>query len=48
MIERTMAWLGRSRRLIIRYERREELHQPFLTLARAFICVNHLPPQDGL
>ncbi len=48
VIERTMAWLGRSRRLTIRYERRADIHQAFLTLACALICFDHLPSQDGL
>ena len=47
VIERTLAWLHRYRRLTIRYERRVDLHQAFLTLGCALICFNHLPPQDG-
>ncbi len=48
VIERTLAWLHRYRRLTIRYERRADLHQAFLTLGCALICFNHLPPQDRL
>jgi len=48
VIERTLAWLSRYRRLTIRYERRVDIHQAFLTLGCALICFNHLPPQDGL
>ena len=48
VIERTLAWLHRYRRLTIRYERRAELHQAFLTLGCALICFNHLPPNEGL
>ncbi len=48
VIERTLAWLSRSRRLTIRYERRADIHQAFLTLGWALICVNHLPPETGL
>ena len=48
VIERTLAWLHRYRRLTIRYERRADIHQAFLTLGCALICFNHLPPQDGL
>ncbi len=47
-IERTLAWLGRYRRLTIRYERRGDIHQAFLTLGCALICFNHLPLPDGL
>lgn len=48
VIERTLAWLARYRRLTIRYERRVDIHQAFLTLGCALICFNHLPPQEGL
>ncbi len=48
VIERTLAWLARYRRLTIRYERRVDIHQAFLTLGCALICFNHLPAEDGL
>jgi transposase len=48
VIERTLAWLNRYRRLTIRYERRGDIHQAFLTLGCALICFNHLPPPKGL
>jgi len=48
VIERTMAWLARYRRLTIRYERRVDIHQAFLTLGCALICFNHLPTENGL
>jgi len=48
VIERTLAWLHRYRRLTIRYERRAEIHQAFLTLGCALICFNHLPLATGL
>ncbi len=47
VVERTLAWLARYRRLAIRYERRVEIHQAFLTLGCALICFNHLPPPEG-
>ena len=40
--ERTLAWLARYRRLAIRYERREDIHQAFLDLGCALICLNFL------
>ena len=43
VVERTLAWLNRYRRLTIRYERRADIHQSFLTLGCALICWNHLP-----
>jgi len=42
VIERTFAWLNHYRRLATRYERREELHQAFLDLACALICLKAL------
>ncbi len=44
MVERTLAWLNRFRRLTVRYERRADIHQAFLTLGCALICFNALPP----
>ena len=40
---RTIAWLHRNRRLLIRYERRPELHQAFLDLGCALIRWHLLP-----
>ena len=42
VIERTLAWLNRYRRLTVRYERRADIHQAFLTLGCALICFNTL------
>ena len=38
VMERTLSWLGRFRRLTVRYERLAELHLAFLRLACALIC----------
>ncbi len=38
VVERTLAWLNRFRRLTVRYERRADIHQAFLSLACALIC----------
>jgi len=43
VVERTLAWLNRYRRLTVRYERRADIHQAFLTLGCCLICWNHLP-----
>jgi hypothetical protein len=40
VVERTLSWLNRYRRLKVRYERREGIHQAFLTLGGALICWN--------
>jgi transposase len=42
VVERTFAWLHRSRRLLVRYERRDDLHQAFLSLGCALICWQRL------
>ncbi len=38
VVERTLAWLARFRRLVIRYERRADIHAAFLTLGCVLIC----------
>jgi transposase len=43
VVERTLAWLNRYRRLTVRYERRADIHQAFLTLSCALICWKALP-----
>jgi len=43
VVERTLAWLNRYRRLTVRYERRADIHQAFLTLGCALICCKALP-----
>lgn len=42
VVERTLAWLARFRRLTIRYERRADIHEAFLHLGCALICFNAL------
>jgi transposase len=37
-VERTISWLHQFRRLRIRWDRRPEVHQAFLTLAAGVIC----------
>jgi IS5 family transposase len=38
VVERTLAWFNRYRRLRIRDERRRDMHEAFLTLGCALIC----------
>jgi IS5 family transposase len=42
VVERTLSWLARYRRLTVRYERLAEMHLAFLTLACALICWRQL------
>lgn len=42
VVERTHSWLNRYRRLKVRYERRQDIHQAFLSLGCALICLNYL------
>ena len=42
VVERTHAWLGRFRRLSVRYERREDIHLAFLHLGCALVCLYYL------
>ena len=42
VVERTLAWLARFRRLTVRYERLADLHLAFLDLACALICLRLL------
>jgi transposase len=41
-VERTLSWIHQNRRLRVRYERRPEIHQAFLTLACIKICASLL------
>ena len=42
VVERSIAWLHNFRRLKIRYERYDYIHEAFLSLACALICWNKL------
>jgi nicotinamidase/pyrazinamidase len=42
VVERTLAWLARYRRLAVRYERRSDIHEAFLHLGCSLICLNYL------
>jgi len=44
VVERTIAWLHRFRRLNVRYERRPCVHEAFLSLGCALICWYFLRP----
>lgn len=38
VVERTQAWYNQMRRLVIRYERRADIHQAFLNIGSLLIC----------
>ena len=42
VVERTQAWYNRFRRLAVRYERRDDIHEAFLSLGSALICLGFL------
>jgi IS5 family transposase len=42
VVERTLAWLNRYRRLRIRYERRADMHLAFLHIGCALTCWNFI------
>src|ERR687898_2429786 len=42
VVERTLAWLSKYRRLTNRYERRDDIHEAFLQLGCSLICLNYL------
>ncbi len=42
VVERTLAWLARCRRLAVRYERQADIHEAFLHLGCSLICLNYL------
>ena len=44
VVERTLAWLHRFRRLAVRYERRPCMHEAFLSLACSLVCWYYLKP----
>ena len=42
VVERTLAWFARYRRLTVRYERRADIHEAFLLLACSVVCLGYL------
>jgi transposase len=44
VVERTFAWLHHYKRLLIRYDRRHEIHEAFLALACCLVCFRRLQP----
>jgi transposase len=42
VVERTLSWLNRYRRLKVRYERRSDIYQAFLDRGCALVCWNYV------
>ena len=42
VVERTISWLRQHRRLRVRYERRADIHEAFLSIACSLICLRQL------
>jgi len=42
VVERTFAWLHQCKRLLIRYDRRAEIHEAFLALGCCLVCYRRL------
>jgi transposase len=42
LVERTFAWLGNFRRLLVRWERHLSVYRGFFTLALALLCLRRL------
>lgn len=42
VVERTLSWLHQFRRLRVRYERRSDIHEAFLSIGCSVICWNIL------
>jgi transposase len=46
VVERTFAWLHNFKRLLVRYDRRHEIHEAFLALGCCLVCFRR--PQNSL
>jgi len=42
VVERTFAWLHHFKRLLVRYDRRHEIHAAFLALGCCLVCFRRL------
>jgi hypothetical protein len=47
VVEHSISWLHQNRRLRVRWERRDDIHQAFLSLACCLTCFKQLPPDLG-
>jgi transposase len=42
VVERTFAWLHQFKRLLVRYDRRHDIHEAFLAIACCLVCYRRL------
>ena len=42
VVERTFAWLHNFKRLLVRYDRRQEIHRAFLAIGCCLVCYRRL------
>ncbi len=42
VVERTISWLHQMKRLLVRYERRADIHEAFLAIGCCLICFRRL------
>jgi transposase len=42
VVERTFAWLHQFKRLLVRYDRRREIHEAFLAIGCCLVCFRRL------
>jgi transposase len=47
VVERTIAWLHQYRRLRIRYERRDDIHEAFVAIGCSLICLKLLEAEGS-
>jgi transposase len=47
VVERSISWLHQHRRLRVRYERRDDIHEAFMSIACSLICLKLLRPHDS-
>lgn len=47
VVERSLSWLHQHRRLRVRYERRDDIHEAFLSIAASLICLKMLTRQTS-
>ena len=48
VVERSVSWLHQYRRLRIRYERRDDIHEAFLAIGCSLLCLNLLQAETAL